>query len=183
HRELTRVADEVLPRLIARFGASRLGELEIRRGAWRVRLRRAPDATVDVLVPSRRGTRSATGTSSTPPSSNRGATTLSPTDSPVDGTGPGTAREERGRVIVKSPAVGYFQPAADREVGRAIRQGDVLGFVDVLGVRQDVVAEADGVIGRMLVDPGQAVEYGQELVRIDRIEPARPASDLVGVTA
>ena len=36
-----RLADEVLPALIARLEASTLGELEIRRNGWRVRLRRA----------------------------------------------------------------------------------------------------------------------------------------------
>ena len=36
-----RLADELLPALIARLEASTLGELEIRRNGWRVRLRRA----------------------------------------------------------------------------------------------------------------------------------------------
>jgi len=43
-RELTRVAEDVLPALIARFGAASLGELEIRHGECRVRLRRAGGA-------------------------------------------------------------------------------------------------------------------------------------------
>jgi biotin carboxyl carrier protein len=46
----------------------------------------------------------------------------------------------------------------------------VLGLIDVLGVTQPVVAPADGVIGRVLASAGEAVEYGQELVRIDGIE-------------
>lgn len=36
---------EILPALIARLRASRLGELEVRSGAWRVRLRRDPAAS------------------------------------------------------------------------------------------------------------------------------------------
>ena len=40
------LTDEVLPALIARLRASRLGELEVRTRAWRVRLRRDPDAGV-----------------------------------------------------------------------------------------------------------------------------------------
>ena len=37
---------EVLPALIARLRASRLGEIEVRSGGWRVRLRRDPAANV-----------------------------------------------------------------------------------------------------------------------------------------
>ena len=39
--------------------------------------------------------------------------------------------------------------------------------MDVLGVREDVVAPVDGVIGSSLAEAGEAVEYGQELVRIE----------------
>jgi biotin carboxyl carrier protein len=37
----------------------------------------------------------------------------------------------------------------------------------MLGIAQEVVSPADGVVGASLVEPGQAVEYGQELVLID----------------
>ena len=37
----------------------------------------------------------------------------------------------------------------------------------MLGVPQEVVAPADGVVGASLVEPGEAVEYGQELIVIE----------------
>src|SRR3989304_6097748 len=43
---IDRLADEGRPSLIARFGTSDLGELEVKRGAWRIRLRRPLDAGV-----------------------------------------------------------------------------------------------------------------------------------------
>jgi pyruvate/2-oxoglutarate dehydrogenase complex dihydrolipoamide acyltransferase (E2) component len=46
----------------------------------------------------------------------------------------------------------------------------VVGHVDVLGVPVDVVAPADGRLGRLYAAAGEAVEYGQELVRIDGVE-------------
>jgi pyruvate/2-oxoglutarate dehydrogenase complex dihydrolipoamide acyltransferase (E2) component len=52
-------------------------------------------------------------------------------------------------------------------VGRIVRSGDTLGYVDVLGVRQDVVAPVDGVLMRLLAEPGQAVEYGQGLAFVE----------------
>jgi acetyl/propionyl-CoA carboxylase alpha subunit len=42
--------------------------------------------------------------------------------------------------------------------------------VDLLGLPQDVVAPEDGVVVDTLVESGQGVEYGQELIVI---EPAR----------
>ena len=48
-----------------------------------------------------------------------------------------------------------------------MRAGDRLGSVDMLGVPQEVVAPADGVVGASLVEAGDAVEYGQELILIE----------------
>jgi pyruvate/2-oxoglutarate dehydrogenase complex dihydrolipoamide acyltransferase (E2) component len=68
-----------------------------------------------------------------------------------------------------------------------VRSGDRIGFVDVLGVHQDVVAPVDGLIGSSLAEAGEAVEYGQELVRIDLPEtaadgePGRPVGDAAAV--
>ena len=71
------------------------------------------------------------------------------------------------RVVATSPAVGIFQPRHDARPGTRVRAGDRLGSVDVLGVAQEVVAPVDGVVGASLVEPGDAVEYGQELVVIE----------------
>jgi biotin carboxyl carrier protein len=69
--------------------------------------------------------------------------------------------------VATSPAVGVYQPSRDASPGTRVRSGDRLGVVDMLGVAQEVVAPADGLIGASLVEPGQAVEYGQELVIIE----------------
>ena len=45
------LTDEVLPALIARLRASRLGELEVRTDDWHVRLRRDPNAAKRSAVP------------------------------------------------------------------------------------------------------------------------------------
>lgn len=149
HSELRRVAADLLPSLIARFGESRLGELEIRRDGWRIRLRRgagSAPAVVAEKAPSRRAT-------SARASAGRGEV--------ASGT-------EHGRIVVTSMAVGYFHPAETLQVGQRVRSGDVLGHVDMLGVRHDAVAGADAMVSRVLAEAGQAVEFGQELVRLDR---------------
>ena len=40
HAAIDRLADELLPALIAKLAATGLGELEVREGDWKVRLRR-----------------------------------------------------------------------------------------------------------------------------------------------
>jgi len=173
-RELTRVADDVLPALIARFGAGRLGELEVRHGDWRVRLRRANGAAGQAGETAPGMAAGGAGRSRESRESrehrdsreSRGEAGRSSRD--TDGA-------HGDRSLVGSPAVGYFQPVEGLEVGRSFRTGDVLGHVDVLGIRHDVVAPADGVLGRIHVEPGEAVEYGQEIARVDRLPNRREA--------
>ena len=81
---------------------------------------------------------------------------------------------------VTSPAVGYYVPAGGMAPGARVRVGDVLGHVDVLGVRVEVPSPADGVVGHLLAQPGEAVEYGQELARVD---PAPRARESAGETS
>lgn len=136
---LTRLADEILPALIARLDVSDLGELEVRHDGWRVRLRRSLEPRA-VQAAGSAGTGHAAA-----PEAPRGAT---------------------------SPAVGYHLPNERTPVGTKVASGDVLGWVEVLGVRQEVVSPRDGVVGRSLAEAGQAVEYGQELVVIDGVRRA-----------
>jgi hypothetical protein len=75
------------------------------------------------------------------------------------------------RAIATSPAVGIYQSRTDVRAGSRVRAGDRLATVDVLGVPQPVLAPADGLVGATLVEHGEAVEYGQELIRIELPEP------------
>ena len=60
--------------------------------------------------------------------------------------------------------MGYFGVRSGLAVGHRVARGDVIGWVDVLGVRKEIVSPADGVVGRFVTEPGDPVEYGQELV-------------------
>ena len=159
---IDRLAEGVLPALIARLEASSLGELEVHEAGWRVRLRKPPRPQATNGVAGReagaadRARPSARGVGS-------GATTGG---APRSGTG--AEGVETQRHVVTSPAVGYYTPRDGIGPGHTVRSHEVLGHVDVLGVRQEVVAGEDGVVGRVLVEAGEAVEYGQELIRIDR---------------
>jgi len=50
-----------------------------------------------------------------------------------------------------------------------VRAGDRIASVDVLGIPQEVIAPVAGIVGAAMVEAGDAVEYGQELVWIELI--------------
>lgn len=155
HAAMDRLTTELLPALIVKLGATGLGELEVREDSWRVRLRRPADGAAGrERRTSERGERStwSAGGSASGPGSAPGH----------DGSG-----RADGRTVATSPAVGIFQPRPDARAGTKVRAGDRLGSVDVLGIQQEVVAPTDGVVGACLVEPGDAVEYGQDLIVIE----------------
>ena len=56
HASIDRLAEELLPALIAKLAASGLGEIEVGEGAWTVRVRRPAGAADGAPRPSRRPT-------------------------------------------------------------------------------------------------------------------------------
>jgi biotin carboxyl carrier protein len=196
HAAIDRLSGELLPALIAKLGATGLGELEVREGGWRVRLRRPADGSMGASAASagtrerrpgdrERGGRAAASTGGTHPASG-----LTPVGPGRDGRDPhgeqnghpgrdgrdgrdGHVRDD-GRIVATSPAVGIFHPRPEARAGTRVRAGDRLGSVDMLGVPQEVVAPADGVVGASLIEPGDAVEYGQDLILLEFASAAAP---------
>jgi biotin carboxyl carrier protein len=160
HAAIRRIADELLPALMARLEASPLGELEVSQDGWRLRLRKPFDRVASAADPP-----------GPTPAALRGTKGGGSSDgSPAKGLGrPERAaeRNEPARRAITSPAVGTFHPRAGSGLGRTVRAGDLIGHVEVLGVPQEVLAPFDGTLGRVLVEPGQVVEYGEQLMRIE----------------
>ena len=176
HAAIDGLTAGLLPALMAKLSATGLGELEVREGAWRVRLRRPADGGVRDKRGADRAARAAAGHHA-PPSTTQALTPVGPGRDGRDGTsGAGTDR----RVVATSPAVGIFQVASDRRAGTRVRAGDRLGAVDMLGVPQEVVAPMDGVVGASLAESGDAVEYGQELVVIEFASASAPTAGTEG---
>jgi biotin carboxyl carrier protein len=176
HDAIAGLADDLLPALIAKLAASGLGEIEVRQGGWKARLRMpAPSGE------SRRGAAKPVDSHDshdshghTPPARGSAVHTRPEDRHAIDVE---DISDEPARVAAKSPAVGIYNPRKDLAVGMPVRSGDRIGQVNVLGVNQDVVSPVDGVIGSSLAEAGEAVEYGQELVRIELPEPEPPTSD------
>ena len=144
---IARLADEVVPTLIERLGRSDLGEIEVRQDGWRVRLRR----TAGNVAPA---AHAASQTQPHKPAAVAHAADAQP-------------RREPARGQVPSPAVGYFTPRSGVTVGNKVRKGDIIGVVDMLGVRLEVVSPLDGVLKSLDVESGQAVEFGQDIGRVE----------------
>lgn len=175
HAAIDRLTRELLPSLIAKLGATGLGELEVREGAWRVRLRRPDGGPGSQPARDRRpGERAASGERGTERGPDRGPRAYPHPER--------TSGRSDARSVATSPAVGVFQPRADLSAGSRVRAGDRLGAVDMLGVAQEVVAPVDGIVGSSLVEPGDAVEYGQELLVIE-VLPVTASSNGSGPTA
>lgn len=69
----------------------------------------------------------------------------------------------------RAPGVGVFRinhPTTGRPVGepgQAVRQGDMVGVLQVGAVLKPVIAPADGMLGAALVEDGTVVGYGTPL--------------------
>jgi acetyl-CoA carboxylase biotin carboxyl carrier protein len=163
-RTIARLAAETLPRLIERLTKSELGELEVRDDGWRIRLRKPVNGAQSGSAAARsqldQPRRAASGTGGH-------------TERGTSARGHQTHRTETNRGLVTSPAVGYFVPRQGVGVGVMVSRGDLVGHVDVLGVRQEVVAPIDGVLGAVEVESGQAIEYGQPIARVDAAPDGR----------
>lgn len=184
HAAIDRLTDELLPALVAKLGANGLGELEVREGTWRVRLRMPADGHAAAgrrSVPGRSGARAADGPridharSDVAGTAGAGHPAAAPGHAAAGAGHAPEAAEAAGpsRVVATSPAVGYFRPRADLRAGMKVRAGDRIGSVDVLGIGQDLVAPADGLIGATLVAAGEPVEYGQAVIVLEQLEEPR----------
>ena len=71
--------------------------------------------------------------------------------------------------IVKSPLVGtfYAAPAEDADpfvkVGDSVKEGQVLAIVEAMKLMNEIESDFTGTVAEIIVENGQAVEYGQPL--------------------
>ena len=79
---------------------------------------------------------------------------------------------EKGISIIKSPMVGTFYSASSPEspalvkVGAKVSKDSVVCIIEAMKVMNEIQAEMSGAITELLVENGEAVEYGQPLFKI-----------------
>lgn len=75
--------------------------------------------------------------------------------------------------VVKSPMVGTFYRASSpgakafAEVGDQVKAGQPVCIIEAMKIMNEIEADMDGTITKILVDNGQPVEYGQPLFVIE----------------
>lgn len=75
--------------------------------------------------------------------------------------------------VVKSPMVGTFYRASSPgakpfvEIGDSIKNGETICIVEAMKILNEIEADAGGTVTQILVENGQAVEYGQPLYVIE----------------
>ena len=87
---------------------------------------------------------------------------------------PAEAAEEAPKGnVVKSPVVGtfYSAPAPDKapfvEVGSKVKKGDVIMIIESMKLMNEIQSDFDGVVSKILVKNGEAVEFDQPIMIIE----------------
>ena len=130
-----------------------LAELEIEEKNQRVRLKRYPEGTSEVV------------TSSQPKA-------ISQADSPAK-SAPTEPEEDKNAVYIKSPMVGTFyrspSPESDPFVksGSRVESSTVVCIIEAMKVMNEIQAEIPGKIVDVLVENGESVDFGRPLFRIE----------------
>jgi acetyl-CoA carboxylase biotin carboxyl carrier protein len=143
-------------RLVELMKEHELTEIDLQQGGVRIQLRRAgTPVNPGMAAPAVYGPAIA-------PLHNRSAEET-PKDTAADGR----------IVIIKSPMVGTFYAAPDPESSPYVKVGDHVGpettvcIVEAMKVFNQIPAEVSGKILTVLVENGQAVEFGQPLFKVD----------------
>ncbi|MDE5935790.1 MAG: acetyl-CoA carboxylase biotin carboxyl carrier protein [Ruminococcus sp.] len=74
--------------------------------------------------------------------------------------------------VVKSPIVGTFYqaPSPDKppfvKVGDKVKKGDTIMIIESMKLMNEVQSEFDGIVEKILVNDGQAVEFDQPIMII-----------------
>jgi len=137
-RELVRIVQE-----------SGIGEVTIEEDGMRVSVRSTADATTDGAVPAQ-----------------------APLAIPEPGAAAPVARSN-GFVRVESPMVGTFYRAPEPGSPPFVEEGDVVGagqtlcVLEAMKLMNEVKADVEAVVRKILVDNAQPVEFGQVLFELE----------------
>lgn len=152
-----------LKTLVELVSESNVSELEITEAEGKVRIVKGPvgQPPVQTMVLPQMPVAAATGVAH-------------PAAAPATAASPAAAPAEAVTgFVVKSPMVGTFYRASgpDSEpfvdLGQKINAGETLCIIEAMKILNEIESEKTGVVRQILVENGQAVEFGQPLFVID----------------
>ena len=152
--EIKNVALELMDALASK----KLGEVAIELEGVKIKIKAAAPAPVIAAAPS---AAAAPAASAVPAAAAAAETETAPADDLPAGT------------QVKSPLVGtfYSAPSPDEPpfvlVGQEVKEGDTLCIIEAMKVMNEIKAPCSGKVVRIMVQPGDMVEYNQLLCIIE----------------
>ncbi|MEM6393052.1 MAG: acetyl-CoA carboxylase biotin carboxyl carrier protein [Planctomycetota bacterium] len=135
-----------------------LTQMDLEDGSEKIKLRRGPDGSVQpVVMPAA-------------PAATPSAATATPAAAPA----PAAAEEAPAPSgpTIDSPMVGTFYSASSPDADAFVKVGDsvsadtVVCIVEAMKVFNEIKAETSGTVAEVLIENGQAVEFGQPLFRL-----------------
>jgi acetyl-CoA carboxylase biotin carboxyl carrier protein len=146
-----------LKTLIDLVSESNISELEITEAEGKVRIvKSSPQAQVITM---------AAPVAAAPVAAPVAATAAQPAAAPA-------ATEIKGHVV-KSPMVGTLYRASSPgakplvEVGQQVKEGQALCIIEAMKIMNEIDSDKAGTVTQVLIENGQAVEYGQPLFIIE----------------
>ena len=151
-----------IKKLIELLESSNLNEIEVQEGEESVRISRsgAPNALPTTVIQ---------------PSANEAKAGKSADPTPVKPNLPADQEDLPSEVeghIISAPMVGtiYMASSPDAEpfvkVGDSVKAGDVVCIIEAMKIMNQIESDDDGIVAEILCQDGEAVEFGQALMRI-----------------
>ncbi|MEM6552403.1 MAG: acetyl-CoA carboxylase biotin carboxyl carrier protein [Planctomycetota bacterium] len=135
-----------------------LTQMDLEDGAEKIKLRRGADGSVQPVVMPAAPPAAAPPPGAVPPAA---AAPTASEEAPA-ATGP----------TIDSPMVGTFYSASSPDADAFVKVGDsvsadtVVCIVEAMKVFNEIKAETSGTVAEVLIENGQAVEFGQPLFRL-----------------
>lgn len=63
--------------------------------------------------------------------------------------------------------IGKFYLSPKLSAGSEVKEGEVIGYIESIGLKTDVKSDKDGVIKNVLVQDGGIVQFGQPIMTIE----------------
>jgi acetyl-CoA carboxylase biotin carboxyl carrier protein len=158
---------EFLRGLIDAVAQSGIDSIEINRAGVRIRIAKTPSSPIPVFPGFSQGMAPIAAPPVVPVNAAAVAAPVAPAEA-----APARIPAKPELIDVTSPMVGTFYraPAPDAppyvEVGSTVTKGQTLCILEAMKLMNELPCELDGIVGEILVEDADPVEYGQVLFRI-----------------
>ena len=153
--------------LVKAVSDSELTEFKYEEDGVKLSLKKTSDKIIQVQAPAAPAAAPVIAPAVMPAAAPAAAPVSAPAD--AEASAAVSAESEVKGNVVKSPLVGtfYAAPAEDADpfvkVGDSVKEGQVLAIVEAMKLMNEIESDFTGTVTEILVENGQAVEYGQPL--------------------